>query len=135
MRCEHAEFIAAAHALDEAFVRHANPGDPAQLVAACYVDDALVLPPNAPLVRGRIQIRELFGEMMEAGAGDVAREATLLYADGDLGYGIGNYTFAIHHEGTLPVSKAGKHLSVHRRQGDGTWKVAADMFSSNLPER
>jgi ketosteroid isomerase-like protein len=127
------DFVAAARALDAAFVRHLNAGDLERLVAACYTEDALVLPPNLPLVRGRGQIRELFREMLEAGGGNLTRETTPLHVDGSLGYGVGGFTFSTDHRGSEPVYQTGKHLLVYRRQADGTWKVAVDMFSSNLP--
>lgn len=129
---DHSEFIAAARALDAAFVRYAHMGEIDRLVAAYYGDDALVLPPNTPLVQGRGQIRELFREMIEAGAGDVVRETTPLHVAGDLGYGIGNYTVAIRSQGMGLVHETGKYLLVYRRQADDTWKVAADGFSSDL---
>jgi ketosteroid isomerase-like protein len=128
------EFIVAARTLDAAFVRHASAGEIDLLVASCYAEDALVLPPNLPLVRGFGQIRELFRDLLEAGAGDVARETTPLHVAGDLGYGAGRFTFAIHHPRRELVHVVGKHLVVYRRQVDGVWKVAADMFSSDLPE-
>jgi ketosteroid isomerase-like protein len=133
MVTDHASFAAAVRALDEAFARHANAGGADQLAADCYADDAAVLPPNAPLVQGRGQVAELFRELLEAEAGDVVRETTPLHVAGDLGYGVGRYAFIIRGQGTEPVRKTGKHLLVYRRQANGAWKIAADMFSSDLP--
>jgi uncharacterized protein (TIGR02246 family) len=135
MVSDDAPFTAAVRALDEAFARHANAGDAGQLAADCYADDAVVLPPNSPFVQGRGQIAELFRELLEAEAGDLVRETTPLHVAGDLGYGVGHYAFIIRGHGTEPVRETGKHLLVYRRQADGTWKVAADMFSSDLPAR
>ncbi len=135
MVAEQLEFVAAVRALDETFAHRANAGEVDQLVAAYYANDAQVLPPNAPQVRGRGQIRELFREMLEADAGDVIRETTELHVAGDLGYGIGTYTLAMRHPGREPVRETGKYVLVYRRQPDGTWKVAVDVFSSDLPAR
>jgi ketosteroid isomerase-like protein len=128
-----AVFAAAARALDEAFIRYANAGELERLVGAYYADDALVLPPNAPPVRGRGQIRELFREMMEAGAHDMTRETSELHVAGDLGYGIGIYRLVLRPPGEDPIRDSGKYMLAYRRQPDGTWKVAADTFSSDLP--
>jgi len=46
MSPEHAESVAAAHALDEALARHAHAGEVDRLGTACYADDALVPPPT-----------------------------------------------------------------------------------------
>jgi ketosteroid isomerase-like protein len=132
---DYSEFIAAARALDAAFVRHTKAGEVDRLVAACYADDALVLPPNLPLVQGRGQIRELFREMLEGGADDVVRETIALHVAGDLGYGVGTYTIAISSPARELVRETGKHVLIYRRQADGAWKVAVDMFSGDLPAR
>ena len=62
-------------ALDEAFVRHVNAGDAAQL-AACYAEDARILPPNHPLVSGRAEIRQFFESMLAAGVADFTLDTT-----------------------------------------------------------
>src|SRR5215469_8031280 len=94
MLTEASDFVSAIQALDAAFIRHANAGAVDQLVAACYADDALVLPPNAPFVRGRGQVGELLRELIEDGLGDVSRETTPLHVVGDLGVGVGSYALA-----------------------------------------
>jgi len=132
---EYAELVAAARALDETLARYANAGEVDRLVTVCYAENALVLPPNAPLVRGRGQIRELFREMIEGGAADVNRATTPIDVVGGLSYGVGSYTLAIRRHGRELVRETGKHVLVYRRQADGAWKVAVDMFSSDLPAR
>jgi uncharacterized protein (TIGR02246 family) len=132
MKSDHRAFHAAARALDGAFVDYAA-GELDRLVAAYYADDAQVLPPNAPPVQGRSQIREFFREMIEGGAQDVTRKTSELHVAGDLGYGVGAYRLVIRHPSEEARRDSGKYLLVYRRQADGTWKVAADMFSSDLP--
>lgn len=116
---------------DEAFVRHATNKDAAALVAAFYAPDAQLLPPNAPLVRGSEAIRAFWQGLLDAGGADVTLDTTLVDMAGDLAYGIGQYSF------TMPVASGertrdqGKYLIVYKRQADGSWKVVADMFSSD----
>ncbi len=135
MLTDHAGFVTAALALDEVFVRHVNSGALDTLVDAYYAEDARVLPPHAPPVQGRGQIRELFREMIEAGLDDVTRETRPLYVAGDLGYGVGIYTCATCQPRRKPIRDTGKYVLVYRRQADGAWKVVVDMFSSDLPAR
>lgn len=134
MASELSDLVAAARTLDAAFNHHANTGELDRLVAACYADDAVVLPPNLPPVQGRGQIRELFRELTEAGSGEVVRETTALHVTGDLGYGIGKQTATIRRPGQQATWEVGKFLLIYRRQADGTWKIAVDMFSSDVPE-
>jgi ketosteroid isomerase-like protein len=130
---EHSGFVAAARALDEAFARYASAGDLDRLVAACYAEDAQVLAPNVPVVRGRGQIRELLREMLEAGVGEVTRETGQLHVSGELGYGVGRYTWAVLPSGDKPRRDIGKYVLVYRRKADGSWKVGVEIFSSDLP--
>jgi ketosteroid isomerase-like protein len=133
MQTDHAAFVGAALALDRVFSAHASAGALDTLVDAYYAEDARLLPPHVPPVRGRGQIRELLREMLEAGLGDMTRATLPLHVAGDLGYGVGVYTCARCRPGKGPVRDTGKYLLVYRHQADGAWKVAADMFSSDLP--
>jgi hypothetical protein len=63
----------------------------------------------------------------------VTRKTSELHVAGDLGYGVGAYRLVIRRPGEETGRDSGKYLLVYRRQADGTWKVAADVFSSDLP--
>ena len=62
---DNAVFLAAAHASDETFARHAIACELDELVADYFATDAQVLPPDAPRVQGLGQIRELFRDMID----------------------------------------------------------------------
>jgi ketosteroid isomerase-like protein len=52
----------------------------------------------------------------------------------DLAYVLGTCTMTITPPGALgPVKDSGKFVTVVRRQRDGSWLCAVDMFSSDLP--
>jgi ketosteroid isomerase-like protein len=52
----------------------------------------------------------------------------------DLAYVLGTYTMTMPLPGAPgPVKDSGKFVSVLRRQADGRWLCAVDMFSSDLP--
>ena len=131
MATDQAEAHAALRGLDEAFVRNANRKDAAALVAEFYAEDAVLLPPNAPMIVGGEAIRGFWQTVLDAGVSDVTLETTRLGASGDLAYGVGRYTL------TAPLAEGGraeddgKYLVVFRRQADGAWKAIADMFGSN----
>ncbi len=133
MPTEHHALLAAARALDEAFVRNVGTGQFDQLVATIYADDALLLPPNVPLVQGSGQIRELYREMFEAGLEDPSRETTLVHVEGDLGYGVGTYRWTMRAATGESLMDYGKFVVVYRRDALGLWRVSVDMFSSDLP--
>src|SRR3954447_26551538 len=119
--------------LDEAFVRHATNKDAAALVSAFYAADAQLLPPNAPVIRGAEAIRQFWQGVLDAGGADVTLDTTLVDMSGELAYGIGQYSFTLPSASGGRTRDEGKYLVVYRRQSDGSWKVSADMFSSNQP--
>ena len=100
--------------------------------AALFLDDAVVNPPNEPAVKGRAAIRvwlEKFPPITEFKLNNVKVEGRE-----DLAYVLGTYTMTIAPPGAPgPVKDSGKFVTVLRRQADGQWLVAVDMFSSDLP--
>ena len=94
--------------------------------------DGAAYPPNEPAVKGRAAIRawlEKFPPITEFKLSNVKVESCE-----DLAYVLATYTMTIAPPGAPgPVKDSGKYVSVVRRQADGRWLLAVDMFSSDLP--
>jgi len=101
-------------------------------VAALYVDDAVLNPPHEPAVKGRTAIRawmEKFPPLTDFKASNVKVEGR-----DDLAYVLGTYTMTIAPPGAPgAVNDSGKYVEVRRRQPDGRWLIAVDIFNSDLP--
>jgi uncharacterized protein (TIGR02246 family) len=99
-----------------------------------YSDDAVVMPGNAPIVQGKEAIRTLWKSLLspdislswQATKVDVARS-------GELAYLIGTYTLTAKDAQGKPATDHGKLLEIFKKKGDGPWKVAVDMYNSDLP--
>ena len=100
--------------------------------AAVYLNDAVLNPPNEPAVKGRVAIRawaEKFPPMTDFKLSNVKVEGR-----DDLAYVLGTYTMTIAPPGAPgPVKDSGKYVEVRRRQPDGKWLIAVDIFNSDLP--
>lgn len=100
--------------------------------ASLFLKDAVINPPNEPAVKGRAAIRawlEKFRPMTEFKLKNEKVEGS-----DDLGYVLGTYSIAITPPGAPgPVKDSGKFVTIVRRQPDGRWLAAVDMFSSDLP--
>ena len=101
---------------------------------AYYTDDAVVLAPNAPIAKDRAAIRAIWAPMCAADA-SISWDATQVEVarSGDLGYSTGTYQVTMKDEQGKPVADRGKFLEVWKKQADGKWKVAADVFNTDLP--
>jgi len=133
MTTEQTEVTKAIRALNAEFERNVRAQSASQLVQAAYAEDAVVLPPNQPMVSGRTQITEFWQGMFGAGLKDASLETVRVEASGDLASEIGKYTLTIQPKDAAPVQAQGKYLVALRRQADGAWRLVADMFSSDSP--
>jgi ketosteroid isomerase-like protein len=97
-----------------------------------YTEDAVFMPPHHPAVHGRAAL-----EIWLASFPRVLRMTlTVEDIDGraDIAYVRGSYTMTLHPEGASnPIDDAGKFLEIRKRQPDGSWLLAVDMFNSDNP--
>ena len=101
-------------------------------VASLYVDDAVFNPPNQPTVKGRAAINEWFRNFPPLTAFKT-RNVTVEGRD-DLAYVLGTYSMTIVPPGAPgPVNDSGNYVEIRRKQADGSWLIAVDMFNSELP--
>ena len=98
-------------------------------------DDANLLPPDAPMARGKEAIRDVIA-MLEAMPGfSISWSATAaeVGSAGDMGYTIGTYEIGMEDPEGTPIRIDGKYLTVWKKQSDGAWMVTADMFNADGP--
>jgi ketosteroid isomerase-like protein len=104
-------------------------------VLAFFTDDASELPPNAPIATGKEARRKVWSEYFATPGFAFNWQPTKVEASrgGDLGYSMGTYELTMHDPTGKPVIDRGKYVTVWKKQADGTWKVVADIFNSDLP--
>jgi ketosteroid isomerase-like protein len=94
-----------------------------------YANDAIVLPPNEQMVNTKEGIRNLWKGFLDS-LTSISWNTTRVEVakSGDMAVTTGTYE-ATMKDGT---KDKGKYCEVWEKKG-GTWKVAIDMFSSDLP--
>ena len=96
-----------------------------------YLDDAISCPSNRSMARGMEARRE---SSESRGIGSPGSSVTWqpmkieVARSGDIGYAIGTFESVVD---DAPVK--GKYVEIWKKQADGSWKVAADMFSPDSP--
>ena len=101
-----------------------------------YADDASLLMANMPAINGKDAIRAAFKPMFDDPNFALAFQGSRIEVakSADLGYTQGAYTMTVTDPKTKkPVTDKGKYLTTYKKQADGTWKVVADMESSDIP--
>ncbi len=105
----------------------------AAAIAELYAEDGAVMPPNAPIGKGRAAIQQTWASMMGTPGFDLTftPEQILVSSAGDMALDRGTYRLTIAPGGTSQTD-TGKYVVVWRKIGS-EWKVAADIFNSDLP--
>jgi uncharacterized protein (TIGR02246 family) len=125
------EDVAAIEASADVFVEAALAGDWAAF-AALYAEDAVFMPPNGPVVEGRVAIQAL----LELLPRFTQFEVTIVQIDGrgDLAFVRATYSETFIVEGTPePIHITGKYVEIWRKQTDGQWLIAVEIFNWDLP--
>lgn len=104
----------------------------AAAIADLYAPDGAVMPPNAPISKGRAAIETTWASMMRTPGFDLTftPEQIVVSSSGDMALDRGTYRLTIAPKGTAQTD-TGKYVVVWRKIG-GDWKAAADIFNSDL---
>jgi predicted ester cyclase/ketosteroid isomerase-like protein len=96
-----------------------------------YADEAELMPSHGPIVRGRKSILR----WMQALAPLSEWKVQDLKVDGVGNFACvsGAYSVLVSPEGEAPYRDTGKYVQIWRKQKDGSWKIAKDIFNSDLP--
>jgi uncharacterized protein (TIGR02246 family) len=102
-------------------------------IAQLYVEDGAVMPPNAPIAKGRAAIQKTWASMMHTPGFDLTfvPEGIIVSGSGDMALDRGTYSLTVAPGGSTQTD-TGKYVVVWRKIG-GDWKAAADIFNSDLP--
>ena len=96
-------------------------------VATFYTEDAVLMPPFAPIIKGRTAIRDWFSENEKYTSVHV--EILEIEGYGDLAYVRGTSQVTIRRPGEPEISITGKYLDIRRKLDNGSWVVSVDMIS------
>jgi uncharacterized protein (TIGR02246 family) len=105
----------------------------AAAIADLYAEDGAVMPPNAPIGKGRAAVRQAWASMMGTPGFDLTfrPEQIVVSSSGDMALDRGTYRLTVAPAGATQTD-TGKYVVVWRKVG-GDWRAAADIFNSDLP--
>lgn len=122
------EDVAALNQAADAYQAAVTAGD-FDAWAAFYTEDAVIMPPGQPAIRGRDAIKawgEAFPTIVEWTPDRVEVDGR-----GDLAYVRATFSMTVEVGEAEPVSEKGKYLEIWRKQPDGSWLIAVDIFNSD----
>ena len=95
-----------------------------------YDENAVLMPPNHPAVRGRNAIKEWLAGFPPVSQFKIEIEES--DARADLAYVRGAFSMVFQPEGApSPIEEIGKYLEIRKRQPDGSWLLIVDISNSD----
>jgi len=117
-----AELLAAVNASD------------ADRCSAVWAADGVLMPPHHPSVEGRQAILQYFRGLFSRSKFRFTFTSSHIEVAGDTAFERVTYVATIWPgEDVPPIEDAGKGLHVYRRQPDGSWQLACDIWNSDRP--
>lgn len=100
-----------------------------------YSQDAIVLPSNAPAATTKGATRNTWKELLASPGLAISWKMTTVEVakSGDMAYTTGTYELTMNDTSSTPINDHGKYVEVWKKQADGKWKVAVDIWNSDLP--
>jgi ketosteroid isomerase-like protein len=107
----------------------------ATAAAALYADDAKLLAPASPLVAGRGQIEAYWRTGIALGITRIELETLgLEIAKAEVvALEVGRYALGVQAGDRGHLVYRGKYIALHRREADGSWRRAVDVFNPDQP--
>jgi uncharacterized protein (TIGR02246 family) len=110
-----------------------NASDVSRILAV-WEEDGVLMPPHHPSVHGRVALEAYFRALFARGRCRFIFTSSILQLVGDVGFESVTYTATVWPAGgRSPIEDHGKGLHVYRRQADGSWKLAHDIWNSDHP--
>ena len=105
-------------------------------VLAVWSDDGVLMPPHHPSVRGRSAVEHYFSQLFEQTRFTFSFTSSQIHVSGDTAFERVEYAASARPaQGGSEVRDVGKGLHVYRREPNGSWKLAIDIWNSDTPVR
>jgi uncharacterized protein (TIGR02246 family) len=106
----------------------------AAAVASYYDENAVMLPSHMPMVKGRAGIEKTVRGWLQSGM--TIKECTYATISvdgaGDFAVQLGRYFQTFETSGKV-IADTGKFVTVWKKQVDGSWKMAYDIWNTDIP--
>jgi uncharacterized protein (TIGR02246 family) len=104
-------------------------------VLAVWSDDGVLMPPHHPAVQGRVEIERYFERIFRKSRFAFSFSSSQIEVCGGIALERVEYTVSVYPVESGPHTRdAGKGLHLYRRQPDGFWKLAMDIWNSDISQ-
>jgi ketosteroid isomerase-like protein len=105
----------------------------ASTIGALYTEDAILMPPNFDMMRGRSGAQGFCDGAIKMGVKEANLTTMELTDLGNMVHEVGNYALKIQPEGKAAFEDKGKYTVLWAKMPDGAVKMHRDMWNTSLP--
>ncbi len=123
-------------AVDKVRAAYAQASDAGNLAAlvALFTNDAVVMPPNHPMVKGKAAIETFHKGLFDsAKVSNVMITATQTACMTNSCYDIGTYSQMVTPKDGTGSKETGKYMVVLNKEADGSMKIAYEIWNADSP--
>lgn len=103
-------------------------------ILACFSDEGVMMPPNAPALAGKEALRARYAAFTSGPAVfDVTFTPTEVEVAGDWAFARGDFSGTVADAEGEQARVSSKAIFITRRQGSGSWRIARYIYNSDLP--
>ncbi|HEX2913658.1 MAG TPA: DUF4440 domain-containing protein [Chloroflexia bacterium] len=100
-------------------------------IAGMYTEDAVILPPDAEIIRGRENIMGMWQMVMSSGIKGASLHTLEVETWGNVAKEIGTVTMTVQPPGSSEtVTAKAKYVVIWKQEGD-TWKMQTDIWNNS----
>ena len=106
----------------------------AAAAASYYDENAVMLPSNMPVVKGRAAIEKTMTGWIQSEMKMKEFTSTTISVEGagDYAVELGRYFQTFEMNGKV-IADTGKYVTVWKKQADASWKIAYDIWTTDIP--
>ena len=117
---------------DAEWAAAASEGRDIERVLSYWTEDAVVLPPGMPPVIGKAALRDYVQASMQIPGFQISWTSTevTFSPDRNLGYMFSQNAVTMNGPDGTPVTAKGRAITIWRRESDGEWRCAVDIWNA-----
>jgi ketosteroid isomerase-like protein len=110
----------------------ASEGGDVDSIVSYWTDDAVMFPPDLPAVIGKPALREYVQASSQIPGFSITWRSTevALSPDGNLAYMFGENAVTMDGPDGTPTTIPGRGVTIWRRESDGRWRCAVDIWNA-----
>ena len=120
---------------DAEWAAAASDGRDVERLVSYWTDDAVVLAPGLPAVVGKAALRRYVQDCLQIPGFRITWTSTdaTFSPDGNLAYMFSRNAVTMNAPDGTPTTTEGRAVTIWRRESDGEWRCAVDIWNEALP--